>query len=125
MHGRAGDALTQCNNTALGEQVMQQLRGIFAAHDEDKDLLIDQAELADAIRAIGSSPTDALVSQFMDRRPVKVRVQVHLQLEAHLPVEGALDGVLWHSHRPRTAAPRGSAGCSAPPETADRTNRNH
>ena len=116
MHGRAGDALTQCNNTALGEQVMQQLRGIFAAHDEDKDLLIDQAELADAIRAIGSSPTDALVSQFMDRRPVKVRVKVHFQLKAHLPVEGALYGVVhWHSPRPRPAAPRGSAGCPPPP----------
>ena len=71
---------------ALSERVMQQLRGIFAAHDEDKDLMLDYAELADAVRALGFTPTPELLQCFMERRPQELRSGGLLDLSTFLLV---------------------------------------
>ena len=49
----------------LDEKTLQQLRGIFAAHDEDRDLMLTKAQLAETIRALGFSPTEDLISKFL------------------------------------------------------------
>jgi hypothetical protein len=53
----------------VDERVMQQLRGIFAAHDSDKDLMLSEAQLSDAVRALGFTPSTDLQARFMARRP--------------------------------------------------------
>ena len=51
----------------LDEKTMQQLRGIFAAHDEDRDLKLTRPQLAEAVRALGFTPTEDLLSKFLGR----------------------------------------------------------
>ena len=58
---------------SVDERVIQQLRGIFAAHDSDKDLMISGAELSDAVRALGFTPSAALLARFMARRPQELQ----------------------------------------------------
>ena len=53
----------------LDEKTMQQLRGIFAAHDEDRDLKLTRPQLAEAVRALGFTPTEDLLSKFLGRGP--------------------------------------------------------
>ena len=43
---------------------LQQLRGIFAAHDEDKDGLLTDSELQESLRALGFIPNDELMRTF-------------------------------------------------------------
>lgn len=43
---------------------LQQLRGIFAAHDEDKDGLLTNSELQESLRALGFIPNDELMRKY-------------------------------------------------------------
>jgi Ca2+-binding EF-hand superfamily protein len=63
----------------VDEKVLQQLRGIFMTHDADRDLHLDPSQLAAAIRALGFSPTEALLAKFMLRRPVRHGRLIDLQ----------------------------------------------
>ena len=48
----------------LDESELQQLRGVFAAQDADKDGFITKRELKEAILALGFSPTDELMNKY-------------------------------------------------------------
>ena len=88
-HSVTGDDVDTASDEASGalsERVMQQLRGIFAAHDEDKDLMLDYSELADAVRALGFTPTPELLQRFMERRPHELRSGGLLDLSTFLLV---------------------------------------
>ena len=51
-------------HASFSEMEMQQLRGVFAAHDEDKDGKLSRDELCDCLRALGFQPTDKLLRGF-------------------------------------------------------------
>ena len=48
----------------LEEIELQMLRGIFAAHDENKDGIINKSQLAEALVSLGYSPTEKLMTKF-------------------------------------------------------------
>ena len=48
----------------LEEIELQMLRGIFAAHDENKDGVINKSQLAEALVSLGYSPTEKLMTKF-------------------------------------------------------------
>ena len=48
----------------LEEVELQMLRGIFAAHDENKDGIINKSQLAEALVSLGFSPSEKLMTKF-------------------------------------------------------------
>ena len=52
------------NNNSLEEVELQMLRGIFAAHDENKDGIINKSQLAEALVSLGFSPSEKLMTKF-------------------------------------------------------------
>ena len=48
----------------LDDVELQMLRGVFAAHDENKDGIINKAELAEALVSLGFSPTEKLMTKY-------------------------------------------------------------
>jgi Ca2+-binding EF-hand superfamily protein len=66
--GAAGSTRTERSLATLrsraDEARAQQLRGVFAAFDEDRDGLLSEAELASALLALGVDPTPRAVARF-------------------------------------------------------------
>ena len=48
----------------LEEVELQMLRGIFAVHDENKDGMINKAQLAEALVSLGFSPSEKIMTKF-------------------------------------------------------------
>ena len=58
------DTTTGGNQGELAEIELQMLRGIFAAHDDNKDGIISKSQLAEALVSLGYSPTEKLMTKF-------------------------------------------------------------
>lgn len=55
---------TESKPAQLEEVELQMLRGIFAAHDENKDGIINKSQLAEALVSLGFSPSEKLMTKF-------------------------------------------------------------
>lgn len=58
------------------EARIQQLRGIFAAYDEDRDGLLNELELASALLALGLEPSPKQLNQYQIRSPSQTGVDL-------------------------------------------------
>ena len=52
------------NEPELDESELQQLRGVFAAQDDDKDGYLTKRQLKEALLALGFNPTDTLMNKY-------------------------------------------------------------
>ena len=57
-------ATTSASVASMSETELQQLRGVFAGHDEDHDGFINDEQLHDALRALGFAPTESLLKKY-------------------------------------------------------------
>lgn len=72
-HVTAGMTAKQTKAYALKQRAdearIQQLRGVFAAYDEDRDGLLNEVELASAMLALGLEPSPKQLSSYQVRAP--------------------------------------------------------
>lgn len=68
----------------LEEVELQMLRGIFAAHDENKDGIINKSQLAEALVSLGFSPSEKLMTKFFLENAKQGKKHWRLDLETFL-----------------------------------------
>jgi len=69
---------------ALEQVELQMLRGIFAAHDENKDGIINKSQLAEALVSLGFSPSEKLMTKFFLENAKHGKKHWRLDLETFL-----------------------------------------
>jgi Ca2+-binding EF-hand superfamily protein len=79
---RAGGAGS--STAELEEIELQMLRGIFAAHDENKDGVINKSQLAEALVSLGYSPTEKLMTKFFLENAKSGKKHWRISLETFL-----------------------------------------
>ena len=72
----------------LEEVELQMLRGIFAAHDENKDGIINKSQLAEALVSLGFSPSEKLMTKFFLENAQRGKKNWKIDLETFLSAAG-------------------------------------
>ena len=67
---------------------LQMLRGIFAAHDENKDGIINKSQLAEALVSLGFSPSEKLMTKFYLENAARGKKNWKIDLECFLSAAG-------------------------------------
>ena len=67
---------------------LQMLRGIFAAHDENKDGIINKSQLAEALVSLGFSPSEKLMTKFYLENASRGKKNWKIDLECFLSAAG-------------------------------------
>ena len=82
--GAAADAASSAAQARAFDKNIQQLRGIFAGFDENRDNSLQRGELVNALLSLGIRPTDSLLKEYFDASPHSDKVDLATFLDVSM-----------------------------------------